>query len=138
MPMPGQILPPALMGGSANVGPAVQPQGNQGNAALAMIDVRNAISMLEKALPMVPIGAQLHTDILTATKTLSKNLSQGDDDQSLQLQSLLQLAKSNAQQTPIAALSRLYPGPSAPPAMGSPGTPLPGAEAPQPPEQQAA
>lgn len=118
MPLPQQVS-----SGPAHVGPAVAPSGNQGNAAMAMIDVQNAVKLLEKALPMIPMGSPLHGEILNVAKSLSKHLSKGDDNQALGLQSLLQMAKQNQQASPVAALARMFPGANAPPAMGGGGAP---------------
>ncbi len=118
--MEGQ-LPPQLSPAGANAGPAVAPQGNQGNTAAAMLDVQNAIKMLEKSLPMIPLGSPLHTDILNVTKTLSKHItpSPGGGGSALELQSLVQMAKQAAQAQPMSALSRLFPsaGGNTPPAL---------------------
>ncbi len=93
------------------------PQGNPGNTAAAMTDVRNAVQMLEKALPNIPMGTPLHEEIMKATSGLVKKLSQGDENQALQLQSLVQLMRQKSQQQPMAALSRLYPATPQVPAL---------------------
>lgn len=122
--MPGQQLPPSVSPAPANVGPAVAPQGNQGNVAMALIDVRNAVNLIQKALPMIPLGAPLHAELLDTVKKISKHLTPGDDNHGLQLQSLLQMARSASSQPPVAALARLAaPGPNAAPAMASPESP---------------
>ena len=141
MPIPGQApgqmpgqpsLPPSMSPAPSNMGPGTMPGGNQGNSALAMIDVKNALSMLQKSLPMIPMGSPVHSDILNAVKTLSKHVGQDGGNQGLELQSLMQLIKSQTQQAPLAALSRLYPGggPNLPPAMGAAPGPTPGGAAP--------
>lgn len=119
--------PPALSTAGANMGPAVKPQGNNGNVAMAMIDIKNGLQMLQKALPMIPMGSELHSDILKVTQQLTKHMKDEGQNPGLQLQSLLQMAKSNASQAPMSSLAKLYPGAGAPPAMpgAAPGAPTP-------------
>lgn len=113
------------MAAPAHAGPATMPQGNQGNQAQAMLSVRNAIKMLEQALPMVPMGSPLHEKIHRVTLDLSKELAQGDENQALQLQQLVKHMREQAQQQPISALSRMAaPPPNAPPAT-APAAPEP-------------
>lgn len=104
------------------IGPVTTPQGNAGNAAAAMNDVRNAVMMLEKALPQIPMGTPLHTEILNVTQKLAKHMNPGDGNPGLELQSLLQMARSASQSQPMAALGRMGAAPGAGPAM------MPGAE----------
>jgi hypothetical protein len=66
------------------------------------------------------------------TSELVKELSQGDENQALQLQSLVQMMRSQSQQQPMSALSRLYPSQPQSPAL-----PQAGAGAGQPAEQAA-
>lgn len=126
--MPGQ-LPPQLSAAPSHSGPATMPQGNPGNAAAAMVEIRNAVQMLEKALPSIPMGSPLHEEVMKATSGLVKKLSQGDENQALQLQSLVQMMRSSAQQQPMSALSRLYPSQPQSPAL--PQAQAPAAQDPQ-------
>lgn len=125
MPMgapPSPAAPhPAMAPAPAHAGPATMPQGNQGNAAKAMLDVRNAVKMLEQALPMIPMGSPLHEKIHKVALDLSKELNQGDENPALQLQSLVQMMRSASQSQPMNALGRMFPGQSAttPPATGA-------------------
>lgn len=119
MPMPGQ-LPPSVAPAAANAGPAAVPQGNQGNSAQALSLVRNAVEMMQKALPMIPMGSPLHGDLLKATSTISKHMEQaGGGNKGVDMQSLLQMARQSSQQSPMQALNRLHPAPNAAPAMPS-------------------
>lgn len=119
-------LPPQMAPAPAHAGAATMPQGNPGNAASAMLEVRNAVQMLEKALPGIPMGSPLHEKIMKVTSELVKELSQGDENQALQMQSLVQMMRSAGQQQPISALSRMYPqqgqAPAMPPAGDTPPT----------------
>jgi hypothetical protein len=95
----------------------------------AMIEIQNAVKMLEKALPMIPMGAPVHEKILNFCKEIGKTLSEGSGggNHALELQSLIQMARQSAQQAPVAALARAFPS-----GAGAGGAPaLPGAS-PQP------
>jgi len=87
------------------------PQGNQGNIGAALVKVKNACKLLEEALPLVPMGDELHTDILNTLKQLSKPMKKGgNDNQQVEISSMLQSAKNNAQSAPMAAMARMFPG----------------------------
>lgn len=110
----------------AQIGPAVSPSPNAGLAVKAMSDVRNAVKMLETALPQIPMGTPLHAEILNATKSLLKHLHPGDQSSGLELMSLLQMARHAAQAQPMQALQRAFPqNPAAPPVLAqqTPGLP---------------
>lgn len=118
--MPGP-LPPSLAPAPANTGPVSVPQGSQGNTAQALSLVRNGLEMFQKALPMIPMGSPLHTDILKATSSVSKHMEQSAMNKGVDVQSLLQMARQSSQQSPVEALNRLHPTPpNAAPAMPTP------------------
>lgn len=113
---PGLVPPPAPA-----IGPATVPQGNPGHLAKAMTDVRNAVKMLETALPTIPMGSPFHEAVMKAAQGLLKHLTPGDGSSGLELQSLLQAAKQQAQGAPMAALMRMGgQQPGMPPAMPPP------------------
>jgi len=100
-------------------------QPNMGNAVKAMSDVRNAVKMLESALPSIPIGSPLHGEILNSTKALLKHLQPGDGNSGLDLMSLLQMARGASTSQPMQALMKQAPAPNTPPALAAPSpTPL--------------
>jgi hypothetical protein len=143
-PMPGGGAPPGGAPGPGgpmgaakpNIGPVTTPQGHPGNAAGALNDVRNAVRMLEQALPNIPMGSPLHSELLATTTKLAKHLTPGEGNQGLELQSLIQMARQMSQSQPMAALSRLQAPPGAPPAM--PAAPPGGGEGGAPPMPMAA
>ena len=130
MPLPGQTpmpaSPPAAGGmppaAPAGAGPVAKPQGQQGNLAQALSLVRNGLEMFQKALPMIPMGAPQHGDLLKAISLISKHLEQGEGNKGVDLQSLLQMARQASQQSPVQAANRMFPAPNAPPA--GPTTPV--------------
>lgn len=93
------------------------PQGNQGNQVQAMSLVRNALEMLQKALPMIPMGSPQHESLLKAVTMLAKGMDHNEGNKGIDLQSLLQMARQSSQQSPVQALNRMSPAPNAPPAM---------------------
>lgn len=111
-----QPKPPASAPG--NLGPVTTAQPNMGNSVKAMSDVRNAIKMLESALPNIPIGSPLHSEILNSTKALLKHMQPGDSNSGLDLMSLLQMARGASQAQPMQAVMKAFPNqPTTPPAL---------------------
>lgn len=108
-----------------------QPQGNPGNMAAGISAVRNGVQMLQKALGVIPVGSELHGDVLKALTNLSKHMEAGQSaTPALDMQQLLQMARGQAQQQPMAALQRMFPqAPNQPPAGmptgGGPGGGMP-------------
>ena len=122
MPVPGQppAPPPAMASAPSGAGAGAVPQGNQGNMAQALSLVRNGLEMFQKALPMIPMGSPQHADLLEAVQMVSKHLEQNEGNKGVDLQSLLQMARGASQQSPVQAVNRMFPAPTAAPAMPSP------------------
>lgn len=119
-PGAGAPVPPGLGGGAPpNLGGANMPQHNPGNAAAAVMKVRNAVKLLEDALPDIPMGSPLHTKALGIIKTILEAIPEEDPNTSgPQMANLLQMIRQQSQNAPNAALARLNPSPQAtPPAM---------------------
>lgn len=109
--------PPGMAPARPNAGPATSPQPNAGNEAAAMNDLQNALKMIEKALPALPMGSPMHGEVLKIASQLSKHLQAGEGSHGLQMQSLLQMARQQAQSAPMQALARMQQPAGAPPAM---------------------
>ena len=122
MPMQRPAPNPVMERVMGNQGPAVAPQQNHGNVAAAMQMVKTGIEALQKALPMIPMGSPLHQKILSTVKDLSKETTEGGDNQALQMQSLIQMLRQKSQEQPMSALGKLMPGAGGaqPPAMPQP------------------
>jgi len=90
--------------------PVAAPQAQHGNAQAALQKAQAALQLLQEALPGVPMGTPMHTKALRIVTDLSKLLEEVHSDPALQIQTLLQAARSNSQQSPMAALQRMYPG----------------------------
>ncbi|HTS05455.1 MAG TPA: hypothetical protein VMP68_07720 [Candidatus Eisenbacteria bacterium] len=132
-PVPGAHppLPPGLMGGPPAIGPMMAPQGNPGNALAAASKVKSAVTLLQEALPAIPMGSDVHNDVLKAVGMLAKHAeNQPATDQS-QITQLMALIQRLATQQPNAALQRMAQpaSPNAPPALPPPPAPMPGGPA---------
>jgi hypothetical protein len=112
-PVPGQM--PGLAPGAPSVGPLTQIQPKPGNVAGAAAKVKNAIAMLQEALPDLPIGSEEHTAVLDAAKALSRKFSQIDVPPAAQQQARIEDVR-RAQQGMSPALQRLGGGAPAMPA----------------------
>jgi hypothetical protein len=116
-PPPGGGAPPGgggmMPAAAPNVGSAAQPQGMGGNVAMAMIQIHNAVQALEKSLPMIPMGSPLHAELLKATTSIIKHLPPGSENPQLQLMAVINQAREQSQQQPMAAMDKLYPPPAA-------------------------
>ena len=127
MPMPGA---------RPNVGPVTTPQPGAGNIHAASEKVKTAVKLLEEALPLIPMGMPLHTEIMQATTKLVKHLSDSAQSPGTELQTLLNMARQSAQSQPMMALSRMMGagyGSGAGGAPAAPAIPPPGAGAGEPP-----
>lgn len=101
-----------------NLGGPVQGQTNPGNLAAALIDVKNAAMLIQKALPNIPMGTPQHQDLLSIATKLSKMASEASNDPGLQQQGMLAALRHMAANPMAAALHRMQGPPNAPPAMG--------------------
>ena len=124
MPMnlpPAGGLPSPLTQAPANAGGAAKIQGNQGNIAAAMTKIKNAVQLLQEALPMIPMGDELHTEVLKTAIGLSKHLKKGEETPQLDIASLLNTIKQKASSAPQMAMARQFAGggesAGAPPAL---------------------
>ncbi len=113
-------MPPGMAPPRPNLGPVTQPQGNPGNMAAAMLDIKNASNLLQRALPNVPMGSPEHQDLLAVVTKLAKMAQDVGGDQSMQMQSLMSMVRQMGQNPMQGALARMQPQPNAGPAMGAP------------------
>lgn len=119
----GMPAPPA--GPPGGVGPAAAPGHMAGSAVQGSNLLKAALEMLQKALPMLPLGSDEHNATIDAVKNLSKHIGPmaGGGDPQAVIQQLAQLARQT-QQAPV-------PGPLAgggaggPPPPGGGGMPAP-------------
>lgn len=130
-PQPGQPGTPPPPGGGAGAPPmpgagAPSPQmgGSPGNEAAAVMDIKSGLMFLQRALPNLPMGTPLHTDILNAVKTISKHAQQSGEPQGPVAQNINSMARQQAANAPqIAAMRAMGGGASNP--GGAPAVPQP-------------
>lgn len=112
-------LMPMMAPGPGPADPASPPSGNPGMAADAMSKVREAVHLLELALPNLPTGSDPHKDVLDAISKLSKSVPPTEAVPGVQTTQLLGLTQRAAQQAPLQALARsMGEGPNVQPVTG--------------------
>ena len=120
-------MPPGMPGAAppaGGTGAATAPGPMPGHAAQAMTAVKMAVEALQKALPGIPMGSDMHNAVLKAVTEISKHLDKAgaEGDQASMIQQLAQMARGAQTQPPqAAAMQRMFPGPGQgappPPAM---------------------
>lgn len=118
--MPGSPPPPPM--GGAGTGAATAPGPMAGGAAQGLSKVKIGLEALQAALPMLPMGGELHADVMKAVSTISKHLqdqSQGGGNQIQQLMEMMRAAKTQPNMAGMMPGSGGPPG-GAPPMAGAP------------------
>lgn len=121
-------MPPGPPGGT---GAATHPSPMAGSAAQGMTAVKVALEALQKALPSLPLGSDIHGAALKAVTELSKHMNQDAGGGSgAMVQQLVQMARQAKEQPQQAAMMGMFPGggagagpgagPGAPPGPGGP------------------
>lgn len=125
-PKPAGGLPSPLASATANAGPISSPQGNAGNVQAAMAKVSSGVKMLQEALPLIPMGNELHSKLLGAIKTLAEAMNKEGESPStpkLDISSILQMIKQHTQNAPQNAAAKLLPAQGATQAPATGGVP---------------
>lgn len=127
MPAPPGAPPPMGGGGMppGGTGAASAPQGMAGSATQAVTAVKLGLEAMQKALPGLPMGSELHTAVLKSVAEISKHIEKQQGDSASIVQQLAQMAHSAQQQPQQAAMMRAFP--PSPPGGGAPPPPPPGA-----------
>lgn len=95
-------------------GAATQHRPMMGSAMQGMSAVRAALELLQKALPGLPMGSELHTAVLKSVTDLTRRMT-GPPDQAANVQQMSAAAR-DGQQNPMAdALQRMPGGAGGPP-----------------------
>ena len=89
-------------------GPVSAPGAQAGTHAQGMTQVKTALEMLQKALPGIPMGSDLHKEVMKAISGISKNMT-GDSGGGDVMQQLAQLARSAQADPARAAAMRAVP-----------------------------
>lgn len=118
--MPGQS--PGMMTPT----PAAAPTANLGAQAHAAGKVKQALLVLESALPELELSSPLHAAVRTSINALAKHLpASGGQDQALQASMLRDLALRQQQMSPMLAAMQARGAPGGAPPGQSPGAPSP-------------
>lgn len=110
-PGPGMgSAPPGPQGGT---GAAMQTGPMQGSAAQGMAAVKMGLEALQNSLTKIPMGSDLHTEVLKAITNISKHMAegQGGADPSSVIQQLVAAQRQQQQQPPpqAAAMHSMFP-----------------------------
>lgn len=134
MPPFGGPIPPGLSVAPPGAGPAVAPHGNPGNVASSLSKLKMAVDALQEALPGIPMGTQLHKNVMSAISNIGKHMSEMQESPQMKAQQLLSMLGQIRAQQPNQALAAM--GGGAP--GGQPMTPSLGGGMPTPPPNPAA
>jgi hypothetical protein len=121
MPPFGGQIPPTLAPAPPNAGPAVAPHGNPGQTTQGLGDIQIAVEQLQKALPTVPMGTELHGAVMDAIKKISTHMTEVQNSPQMKMQQLLQMVQRAKAAQPNQALAGLAGG--APPGGAPSGQP---------------
>lgn len=113
-PPPGGAPPPGMAGGT---GGATVPGGMAGASAQGMTALKLGLEALQKALPALPMGSEIHNAVLKAVGDIAKHMENpGGGDQAAIIQQLVAMARdAHAQPGQQAMMRSLMPGGGAPP-----------------------
>jgi hypothetical protein len=131
LPPFGGPLPPTMQPAPPGAGPAVAPHGNPGQATQGLGEIQIALQALQKALPSVPMGTEMHKSVLDAIKKIGEHMTEMQNSPQMQIQNLLAMIAKAKQGQPGAGLGGMAgagggaPGgaPPPPPPMLSPPAP---------------
>jgi hypothetical protein len=115
----------------SGTGPASALGGMAGNQQAGMEKVKLGLKALTEALPMLPLGSELQSEIMKAVQGVGKHLAEGGGDPQALVQQLAMMAR-NAKTEPPPGFGQLAGG-GAPPPGGAPPSPGMGAGGPPPP-----
>jgi hypothetical protein len=123
MPPPGGGPP-----SGGGTGPAAAPGPLQGSAVQGMTSLKLGLEALQKALPQLQMGSEVHSSVLKAISDIGKHFAGGgaeQGDQSAGIQQLVEMMRNAKQQPNMAAM--MPPGggggggpPGGAPPMGGP------------------
>lgn len=100
------------------MGPASTPSSNPGLEADALSKVRESVSMLQMALPNLPIGSEPYKAVLDSIQKLSKTVPASEAIPGVQMTQLAGLQKQAQETAMLQSLAgAMGQGPSVPPVM---------------------
>lgn len=117
---------PSPLAAAPNAGAISSPQGNQGNVQAALAKISSGMKMIQEALPLIPLGSEIHSEVLKAVTSLSKVMGKDGESPStpkLDISSILQMIKQHTQNAPQNAAARMLPAQGATQAPATGGAP---------------
>lgn len=112
-------MPPSLSGtppmGSS---PVSAPTGNPGKSAAALAKAREAVKLLEAALPDLPTGSDPYKAVLSSIQGISKHISPADEVPGVQQTALRDLQQSAGKGAMMQQLMRSMGGGEGAPGAG--------------------
>ena len=115
MPPFGGPIPPTMMGAPPGAGPATVPHGNPGQTSQGIAQIRMALEALQKALPSVPMGTELHKAVMEAITKIGQHLTEAAQDPQMQMQQLMHMMQQAKAAQPNQALAGIAGGGQQPP-----------------------
>lgn len=109
MPPPQGGQAPQLGAPPGGTGAASAPQAMAGSQAQAVTAVKVALEALQKALPGLQMGSELHTSVLKSIADISKHIEKEAGDSSSVVQQLAQMARTAQNAPQQAAMMRAVP-----------------------------
>lgn len=123
-------MPPSLSGTPPmGAGAMSVPSGSPGKNANALAQVREALKILEKALPELPMGSEPHQAILKAITNLGKHVPPSNEVPGVQQTALRDIAAGSGKNAMMDQVMKSLGSPQGGAGGGAPGTAMPGAPA---------
>jgi hypothetical protein len=106
------------------------PHGNPGQTSQAIAQIKLGLEALQKALPAIPMGTELHNAVIDAVKKIGAHMTEAAEGPQMQMQQLLHMVQQAKAAQPNQALAGIAGGqqPPQPPMLSPPPGP-PGMQA---------
>lgn len=118
--VPAGGLPPGMGAPPGNLGAVTIPQGNPGNLKAALEKLHGAAQLINDAIPSIPLGTPLHSEVLKLATTLNKHLGEAKENAQGTIQTMLQAIQQMKQNPQMGALHGAAPGGAPPPPQPQP------------------
>jgi hypothetical protein len=122
--VPGGGLPPGLGAPPANLGGVTIPQSNPGNIKAALEKLHAAAQLINDAIPSIPLGTPLHTEVLKMATNLNKHLGEAQEHAQGTIQTMLQAIQQMRQKPGLGASGGAPPPPQPQPPATAPPAPM--------------
>lgn len=103
--VPGGGLPPGMGAPPANLGGVTIPQNNPGNVKGALEKLHAAAQLINDAIPQIPLGTPLHTEVLKIATNLNKHIGEAKEQAQGTIQTMLQAIQQMRQNPRLGAMA---------------------------------